>query len=189
MVHPVSKFTGSAANMDVARLSSYIASLRNTLAAKVAQQRGYFERQLARKGGHPIATLGERLSAGGGLASLTCYRMCQRADGRWRVTEAVAEGAIEVRHVAEAGIVGDSAYLLGMMTWVAKQAVREGEPPLEHILRKARALLFEESLDVTRRAAVPQGQPRDREVRSPEVFTNVALYCVQLRGSHTARTG
>src|SRR3954452_23385735 len=41
------KFGGSAAKMDVAQLSSYIASLRNALAAKVEQQRAYFERQLA----------------------------------------------------------------------------------------------------------------------------------------------
>ena len=38
------KFGGSAAKMDVAQLSSYIASLRNTLGAKVEQQREYFER-------------------------------------------------------------------------------------------------------------------------------------------------
>lgn len=41
------KFTGSAAKMDVAQLSSYIASLRKTLAAKIDQQRAYFEGQLA----------------------------------------------------------------------------------------------------------------------------------------------
>ena len=44
------KFTGSAAKMDVAQLSNYIASLRNTLAAKVQQQRAYFEGQLAELG-------------------------------------------------------------------------------------------------------------------------------------------
>jgi len=47
-----SKFTGSAAKMDVAQLSSYIAALQKTLAAKVEEQRGYFERQLAGLGGY-----------------------------------------------------------------------------------------------------------------------------------------
>ena len=42
-----SKFTGSATNMDVSQLSGYIASLQKTLAAKVEEQRAYFERQLA----------------------------------------------------------------------------------------------------------------------------------------------
>src|SRR4051794_10196866 len=42
-----SKFTGSATNMDVSQLSSYIATLQKTLAAKVEEQRAYFERQLA----------------------------------------------------------------------------------------------------------------------------------------------
>jgi DNA-binding protein H-NS len=37
--------------MDVAQLSAYIASLRKTLAAKVEQQRDYFESQLAQLGG------------------------------------------------------------------------------------------------------------------------------------------
>src|SRR3954464_14758984 len=41
------KFTGSATNMDVAQLSSNIATLQKTLAAKVEEQRAYFERQLA----------------------------------------------------------------------------------------------------------------------------------------------
>jgi DNA-binding protein H-NS len=40
------KFTGSVATMDVAQLSSYIATLRKTLEAKIDQQREYLERQL-----------------------------------------------------------------------------------------------------------------------------------------------
>src|SRR4051794_15803906 len=58
-----SKFTGSGAKMDNAQLSSYIASLRNTLAAKVAQQREYFERQLAALGSHSIGSPGRGSSA------------------------------------------------------------------------------------------------------------------------------
>src|SRR5436190_8047276 len=41
------KSAGSATKMDVAQLTSYIASLQKALAAKVEQQREYFERQLA----------------------------------------------------------------------------------------------------------------------------------------------
>ncbi|HWP16581.1 MAG TPA: H-NS family nucleoid-associated regulatory protein [Xanthobacteraceae bacterium] len=42
-----SSLTKSAANMDVAQLRSYISDLQDTLAAKVQQQREYFESQLA----------------------------------------------------------------------------------------------------------------------------------------------
>lgn len=41
------KFTGSAVKMDVAQLRDYILGLQDTLAAKVQQQRDYFESQLA----------------------------------------------------------------------------------------------------------------------------------------------
>jgi DNA-binding protein H-NS len=41
------KATGSVAAMDVAELSSHIDSLRKKLAAKIEQQRAFFERQLA----------------------------------------------------------------------------------------------------------------------------------------------
>ena len=57
------KLTGSATNMDVAQLSSYIASLQNTLAAKVQQQREYFERQLAALGSHSNGRSGRAASA------------------------------------------------------------------------------------------------------------------------------
>ena len=42
-----SSLTKSVANMDVAQLRSYISGLQDTLAAKVQQQREYFESQLA----------------------------------------------------------------------------------------------------------------------------------------------
>ena len=41
------KLNKSVATMDVAQLSVYIESLRKTLAAKVEQQRGFLEKQLA----------------------------------------------------------------------------------------------------------------------------------------------
>jgi DNA-binding protein H-NS len=41
------KLTKSVAKMDVAQLRSYISGLQDTLAAKVQQQREYFESQLA----------------------------------------------------------------------------------------------------------------------------------------------
>ena len=46
--------------MDVAQLSAYIASLRKTLAAKVEQQRAYFEDQLAELGGFGNGSRGRR---------------------------------------------------------------------------------------------------------------------------------
>ena len=42
-----SSLTKSVSNMDVAQLRSYISGLQDTLAAKVQQQREYFESQLA----------------------------------------------------------------------------------------------------------------------------------------------
>jgi DNA-binding protein H-NS len=42
-----SSLTRSVANMDVGQLRSYISDLQDTLAAKVQQQREYFESQLA----------------------------------------------------------------------------------------------------------------------------------------------
>ena len=42
-----SSLTKSVASMDVAQLRSYISGLQDTLAAKVQQQREYFESQLA----------------------------------------------------------------------------------------------------------------------------------------------
>ena len=58
------RFSGSAAKMDVAQLSNYIASLRHTLVAKVEQQREYFERQLAALGIHSNGRLGSRTTRG-----------------------------------------------------------------------------------------------------------------------------
>src|SRR3954452_16703143 len=46
------KLTGSVAAMDVAQLSNHIASLRMALAAKIDEQRAYFERQLAGLSGY-----------------------------------------------------------------------------------------------------------------------------------------
>jgi DNA-binding protein H-NS len=60
-----SKFTGSAAKMDVLQLSGYIASLQKTLAAKVEEQRAYFERQLAGLGGY-TSTNGRRTAGSTG---------------------------------------------------------------------------------------------------------------------------
>ena len=54
------KFASSVGKMDVAQLSSYIASLRKTLGAKIEEQRAYFERQLAGLGGY---TTGRRNGA------------------------------------------------------------------------------------------------------------------------------
>jgi hypothetical protein len=44
----------SVSKIDVAQLHNYISALRRTLAAKVQQQREYFERQLASLGGYGI---------------------------------------------------------------------------------------------------------------------------------------
>ena len=71
------KFTGSATNMDVAQLSSYIASLQKTLAAKVEEQRAYFERQLAGLTGY-TNTNGRR-SAGSTAARVAKPRTGRRA--------------------------------------------------------------------------------------------------------------
>ena len=57
------KSAGSATKMDVAQLSSYIGSLQKALAAKVAQQREYFERQLAALGSHSNGSPGTASSA------------------------------------------------------------------------------------------------------------------------------
>ena len=46
------KVTGSAGSMDIAQLSSHIESLRKMLAAKIEQQRTFFERQLAGLSGY-----------------------------------------------------------------------------------------------------------------------------------------
>src|SRR3954469_1012979 len=69
------KFTGSTANMDVAQLSSYIATLQKTLAAKVDEQRAYFERQLAGLTGYTNPN--GRRSAG-----LTAARVAKPRTGR-----------------------------------------------------------------------------------------------------------
>ena len=58
-----SKFAGSATNMDVAQLSSYIATLQRTQAAKVEEQRAYFEHQLAALGSHSNGRSGRASSA------------------------------------------------------------------------------------------------------------------------------
>ena len=71
------KLTGSATNMDVAQLSSYIATLQKTLAAKVEEQRAYFERQLAGLGGY-TNTNGRR-SAGSTAARVAKPRAGRRA--------------------------------------------------------------------------------------------------------------
>src|SRR5690349_3643786 len=46
------KVVGSVGTMDVVQLSSHIESLRKMLAAKIEQQRAFFERQLAGLGGY-----------------------------------------------------------------------------------------------------------------------------------------
>ena len=46
------KLTGSVASMDISQLSNHIESLRKMLAAKIEQQRAFFERQLAGLSGY-----------------------------------------------------------------------------------------------------------------------------------------
>ena len=72
-----SKFAGSATKMDVAQLSGYIAALQKTLAAKVEEQRAYFERQLAGLTGY-TNTNGRR-SAGSAAARVAKPRTGRRA--------------------------------------------------------------------------------------------------------------
>src|SRR5690349_16973723 len=60
------KVVGSVGNMDVVQLSSHIESLRKMLAAKIEQQRAFFERQLAglsgyANGGRTAASNGSRV--------------------------------------------------------------------------------------------------------------------------------
>ena len=60
------KVVGSVGNMDVVQLSSHIESLRKMLAAKIEQQRTFFERQLAglsgyTNGGRNAASNGSRV--------------------------------------------------------------------------------------------------------------------------------
>src|SRR5436190_21700652 len=71
------KSAGSATNMDVAQLSSYIASLQKTLAAKVEEQRAYFERQLAGLTGY--ANTNGRRTAGSTVARVGKTRPGRRA--------------------------------------------------------------------------------------------------------------
>jgi len=60
------KVTAPVAKMDVGQLSVYIASLRQTLAAKINQQRAYLERQLAGLAdysGHGRSVMSARVAA------------------------------------------------------------------------------------------------------------------------------
>ena len=59
------KVTGSAGSMDIAQLSSHIESLRKMLAAKIEQQRAFFERQLAGLSGYTNGN-GRRTAGSGG---------------------------------------------------------------------------------------------------------------------------
>jgi DNA-binding protein H-NS len=68
------KLTGSIGNMDVAQLSAHIASLRKTLAAKIEQQRDYFESQLAQLGGFTNGRRGRKSSGAIGGAPRTGTR-------------------------------------------------------------------------------------------------------------------
>src|SRR3954454_15065412 len=71
------KATGSVAMMDVAQLSSHIDALRKMLAAKIEQQRAFFERQLAGLTGY-TSTNGRR-SAGSTAARVAKPRTGRRA--------------------------------------------------------------------------------------------------------------
>ena len=65
---------GSIGKMDIAQLSRYIAGLRDALAAKVEQQRAYFESRLAGLHGHVSAK-----PAGVKLAARRAPRKAARA--------------------------------------------------------------------------------------------------------------
>jgi len=72
--------------------------------------------------------------AGGLGARLRRLRQRMCANARGRVAVALAEDAVKVRHIAEAGVERDRADLLGRATRVGQQAVRAGEALRQHIV-------------------------------------------------------
>jgi|tagenome__1003787_1003787.scaffolds.fasta_scaffold20293979_2 hypothetical protein len=79
------KLGGSVAKMDVAQLNSYITSLRNILAAKIEQQRDYFELQLANLVGYGRGKRDGSAGAAWWRTATTC----------WHAKKAGAEISIE----------------------------------------------------------------------------------------------
>jgi DNA-binding protein H-NS len=85
------KLTGSAAAMDVAQLSHHIAGLRVALAAKINEQRAYFERELAglsgyTNGGRALPSSGARVGrpgAGKRAKAKPKYQSKKNASVKW----------------------------------------------------------------------------------------------------------
>jgi len=80
----------SVANMDVAQLRSYISGLQDTLAAKVQQQREYFESQLAglrvyadNKAGAAVRTLMRVPKTGKRAPAKPKYRSRKQKSLKW----------------------------------------------------------------------------------------------------------
>jgi len=124
--------------------------------------------------------------AGGLGARLRRLRQRMCANARGRVAVALAEDAVKVRHIAEAGVERDRADLLGRATRVGQQAVRAGEALRQHIVGEARALVLEQPLDAARRAAVANGERGDRQVGLIEIPRDVLLEGVQPRRAQAA---
>ena len=124
--------------------------------------------------------------AGGLGARLRRLRQRMCANARGRVAVALAEDAVKVRHIAEAGVERDRADLLGRATRVGQQAVRAGEALRQHIVGEARALVLEQPLDAARRAAVANGKRGDRQVGLIEIPRDVLLEGVQPRRAQAA---
>ena len=85
-----SSLTKSVANMDVAQLRSYISGLQDTLAAKVQQQREYFESQLAglrvyadNKAGAAVRTLMRVPKTGKRAPAKPKYRSKKQKSLKW----------------------------------------------------------------------------------------------------------
>src|SRR5512139_3893442 len=80
------------------------------------------------------------------------------ADIGGRFAVAATEGAVEMRDVAEAGVVGKGADLLMRPGRITQQPVNERGPLLENVVGEGSAFALEQPLNGAYRAALP---PRD----------------------------
>jgi hypothetical protein len=124
----------------------------------------------------------------GKSAFLSQRLVAQRCGAHLRgaFAKTAAEGPVEMRKIAEAGIIGDSADGAVSEALVAEHAAGPCKPVVEDELRKGEALALEQHLYVARRDAMLCGKARERQFVIVQAVEDFRFDGIQARRAGTA---
>jgi hypothetical protein len=104
-------------------------------------------------------------------------------------TISAEESAVEMRQIAEAGVIGDRADGALCQPGIAQHPVRAPQALVEQKSRECRSFALKQDLHITRRDAMARRKADDRQVVTVQAVEDVRLDRVQARRAQAAVLG